>query len=75
MSLNSNTANYETPEEVVNDVLRNYAGCNIVTKYYTDGLDQMQTKSDKLTGLDFRRVLSQNLFTPFNQLGAKNYCV
>ena len=75
MSLNSNPANYETPEEVVNDVLKNYAGCNVTTKYYTDGSDQMQTKSDKLTGLDFKSVLSQNLFTPFNQLVAKNIIV
>lgn len=75
LSLNSNTANYETPEEVVNDVLRNYAGCNVTTKYYTDGSDQMQTKSDKLTGLDFKSILSQNLFTPFNQLVAKNIIV
>ena len=75
MSLNSNMASYETPEEVVNDVLRNYAGCNVTTKYYVDGSDQMQAKSDKLTGLDFKSVLSQNLFTPFNQLVAKNIIV
>lgn len=75
MSLNSNMASYETPEEVVNDVLRNYAGCNVTTKYYVDGSDQMQTKSDKLTGLDFKSILSQNLFTPFNQLIAKNIIV
>ena len=75
MSVNSNMASYETPEEVVNDVLRNYAGCNVTTKYYVDGSDQMQTKSDKLTGLDFKSILSQNLFTPFNQLIAKNIIV
>ena len=75
MSLNSNMASYETPEEVVNDVLRNNAGCNVTTKYYVDGSDQMQTKSDKLTGLDFKSILSQNLFTPFNQLIAKNIIV
>ena len=75
MSLNSNTANYKTPDEVVNEVLRNYAGCSIVTKYYIDGSEQMQTKTDKLTGLDFKNILSRNLFTPFNQLVAKNIIV
>lgn len=74
-SLNSNTTNYEAPEEVVNNVLRNYAGCNVTTKYYIDGSDQMQTKSDTLTGLDFKSMLTQNLFTPFNQLVAKNIIV
>lgn len=75
MSLSSNTENYTTPDDVVNDVLKNYAGCNVTTKYYIDGSDQMQTKSDKLIGLDFKSVLSQNLFTPFNQLVAKNIIV
>lgn len=74
-SLNSNTTTYKTPDEVVNSVLKNYAGCNVTTKYYIDGTDKMQEKSDNLTGLDFKTVLSQNLFTPFNQLVAKNVIV
>lgn len=61
--------------DIVNDILKNYAGCDITTKYYVDNKDDLQIKIDKLTGVDFKHVLEENRFTPFSQLVAKNVIV
>ena len=75
MSLNSDRKNCLPSEEIVYGILKDYAGCNVTTKYYVDNSDDIQCKVDKLTGLDFKSVLEDNRFMPFNQLVAKNIIV
>ena len=58
--------------EVVRSILTNYAGCYITTKYYLETSEDVQTKTDKIVGTDFKSFLIDNQFTPFNQLVAKN---
>ena len=75
MSLNTERDKCYPSDEIVNEVLQNYAGCNVTTKYYIEDSDNVQLKTDKLTGIDFKSVLQDNHFTPFNQLVAKNIIV
>lgn len=75
MSLNSERKNCLPSEEIVYNVLKDYAGCNVTTQYYVADSEEVQCKVDKLTGLDFKSVLEDNRFTPFNQLVAKNIIV
>ena len=75
MSLNTERENCYPSDEVVNSILQNFAGCNVTTQYYIEDSDNVQLKTDKLTGIDFKSVLQQNHFTPFNQLVAKNIIV
>lgn len=75
MSLNTERENCYPSDKVVNSILQNFAGCNVTTQYYIEDSDNVQLKTDKLTGIDFKSVLQQNHFTPFNQLVAKNIIV
>ena len=63
------------PNEVIKAILTNYSGCCITTKYYLENDDQLQSKTDKIVGTDFKNLLEQNQFAPFNQLVAKNIVV
>ena len=51
------------------------AGCIITTKYYVESSDAMQNKEDTLIGTDFKNMLENNQFVPFNQLVAKNVII
>ncbi len=70
--IEANTENNVLPNEVVRSILTNYAGCYITTKYYLENSEDIQTKTDKLVGTDFKSFLIENQFIPFNQLVAKN---
>ena len=70
--LGINTDNNVLQNEVVRSILTNYAGCYITTKYYLENSDNLQSKTDKIVGTDFKSFLIDNQFTPFNQLVAKN---
>ena len=70
--IGSSTEDSVLPNEVVRSILTNYAGCYITTKYYLETSEDIQTKTDKLVGTDFKSFLIENQFTPFNQLIAKN---
>ena len=70
--IGSSTEDSVLPNEVVRSILTNYAGCYITTKYYLETSEDVQTKTDKLVGTDFKSFLIENQFTPFNQLIAKN---
>ena len=47
-----------------------YADCTAVTTYYVDD-DKEETKDDFIQGTDFKAILEDNAFTPFNQLLAR----
>ena len=71
-SIGYSIENSALPNKVIRSILANYAGCYITTKYYLETSDDIQTKTDKLVGTDFKSFLIENQFTPFNQLIAKN---
>lgn len=75
MSLNADRKTCTPPDSMINNILRDYAGCSVTTKYYIDSSEEVQSKTDSVTGLDFKSVLQDNRFTPFNQLVAKNVIV
>lgn len=58
-------------QELVDFILSRYSGCQITTKFYVEGSDKQETKSDYLIGTDLKNMLEENKFTPFSQLVAK----
>ena len=70
--IGSSTESSALPDEVVRSILTSYAGCYITTNYYLENSADVQSKTDKLVGTDFKSFLVDNQFTPFNQLIAKN---
>ena len=75
LSINTDVESILPSTSLIDNVLVEYSGCNVTTKYYVDGSDDEQTKVDMITGLDFKSMLTQNIFTPFNQLVAKNVLI
>ena len=57
-------------DEVVKKYMKLYSDCTAKTTYYlNDGKEVL--KSDFLQGTDFKDIVENNMFTPFNQLVAK----
>lgn len=69
---------YQMPslsKELINTIITNYAGLEINTKYYIDGIDEQQVKLDYTTGTDFKNYLEENKIVPFSQLVAQNLVI
>ena len=70
--IGSSTQDDVEVNQVVRSILSKYAGCVVTTKYYLENTTDVQSKTDKIIGTDFRYFLIDNEFIPFNQLVAKN---
>ena len=57
-------------DEFIAYFMANYSDCTATTIYYIDDGKEV-SKQDFLQGTDFKAIVEDNLFTPFNQLVAK----
>ena len=61
------------PCEEMIEVLKNkFGGVNVTTKYYVEGTDVQQIKTDEVRGVDYIALVTDNKFSPFNQLTARH---
>lgn len=58
-------------EEMINVLKNKFGGVNVKTKYYVEGSDVQQVKTDEIKGDDFLAFVNENKFSPFNQLTAR----
>lgn len=59
-------------QNLIEFVLSEYSGCQIVTKFYIDNSNEQSSKTDYLIGTDLKTMVTENKFSPFSQLVAKN---
>ncbi len=63
------------PKSLVDSVLTEYGGLDVVTKYYIEQEEELQKKNDLLQGTDLKYVIEENKFAPFSQLVAKGIVI
>ena len=57
-------------DDLVTAFTSRYADCEVKTTYYIDDGDE-EIKYDYLQGTDFKAIIGDNIFSPFNQVVAK----
>ena len=62
-------------DEMIKALQSKYGGVNVTTKYYVEDSDDQQVKTDEVRGDDFVSLVTDNRFTPFNQLTARHLYV
>lgn len=62
-------------QDIINQTLSDYASVTATTTYYVSGVEDKVVKVDTVQGTDFRDLLANNEFIPFNQLVVKNLVV
>ena len=71
----SDDAVVPVPSNIIDSVCRKYAALNIKTKYYTEGVEDKQSKNDRVAGTDLFSTLERNRFSPFAMLEACNIVI
>lgn len=61
----------EVPEEIVDELLSNYKGVSVVTRYYTEDKKQQQQQTHDIIGNEFKNLLTANEFIPYSRARAK----
>ena len=61
--------------QLVDFLIQKYAGVTIITTYYVAEEKDPVIREDYIQGTDFKAILEDNKFIPFNQLVAKNVVI
>lgn len=66
------TVDIKPCKEMIGVLKNKFGGVNVTTKYYVEDSDVQQVKTDEVRGVDFVALVTENKFSPFNQLTARH---